>query len=237
MKFARIIVVIMLSVSTLMAGCKKEDPSPEVVDDHEYVDLGLPSGNLWAKCNIGATSPEDAGCYFAWGETSTKKMYDWKQYKFTVFVNGVYLLNKYCTDPSCGVNGFADHITELKPEDDAAVVHWGNGWHMPDYDDFDELYLNTTHEWISINGVCGRRLIGSNGNSIFLPTTGFYLDDTIICKNLGIYWSTTLQTTWQTAAWSLHFDDTNCHVCGSYDRDRGQVIRPVRNGQHRKPND
>ena len=233
MRFTRIIVVIMLSVSAVLVGCDKEHTSPVVIADHEYVDLGLPSGNLWATCNIGATSPEDAGYYFAWGETSTKNMYDWKQYKYTVFVNGVYLLNKYCTDPSCGVDGFADYLYELQPADDAVVVNWGNGWRMPNYDDFDELYQNTTHEWISINGVYGRLLTGCNGNSIFLPTTGFYLDDKIICKNLGVYWSITLQTIWQTAAWSLHFDDTNCHVCGSYDRCRGQVIRAVRNGQRR----
>ena len=228
----------MLLVATVLAGCKKENKSPEAVADHEFadhefVDLGLPSGNLWAKCNVGAACPEDAGDYFAWGETATKDFYDWKQYKFTEYANGAFLLTKYCADTACGLNGFADYKTELEPADDAVAVNWGNGWRMPTDDDFDELYKNTTYEWTEINGVEGRLLTGSNGNSIFLPTTGFYLDDKIICKNLGVYWSNTLQTIWQTSAWSLHFDETNCHVCGTYERNRGQVVRAVKYGKSR----
>lgn len=228
MRFARIIIVLLL-VATVLVDCNKEHTSPVAITDHEYVDLGLPSGNLWAKCNVGAARPEDVGDYFAWGETATKNMYDWKQYKYSDFVDGEYLLNKYCTDSTCGVNGFTDNITELEPSDDAVVVNWGSGWRMPTYDDFDELYQNTNYEWVSMNGVEGRLLTGPNGNSIFLPSTGFYLDNEIICANLGLYWSKTLQSQWQIAAWSLHFDDTNCHVCGSYERSRGQVIRAVKN--------
>ena len=231
MRFLKVVIALMLMISAIFVGCKKENTSPNVVYDHEFVDLGLPSGTLWAKCNVGANSPEDAGDYFAWGETSTKEMFDWKQYKYSEFIEGEYKLNKYCTDTSCGVNGFADYLTELEPADDAAIVNWGDGWRMPTYEEFDELYKNTTFEWTTINDVDGRLLTASNGNSIFLPATGFYLEDTIICKNLGLYWSSALQTQWQIASWSLHFDDTNCHVCGSYERSRGQVVRAVRTKQ------
>ena len=220
-------------IMILFAGCKREK-SVEIasnsnhVASKEYVDLGLPSGTLWATCNVGANRPEDIGDYFAWGETAAKDMYDWKQYKYSEFVDGSYLLNKYCTDPACGVNGFVDGITELEPSDDAARVCLGRGWRMPTSEEFNELYQHTTFEWTAINGVEGRLLTGSNGNSIFLPAAGFYLEDTIICGKLGIYWTSTLQTQAQIAAWSLHFDDVNCHVCGTYERSRGQVIRAVR---------
>ena len=228
MKLTKVIVVVILTVATMLVGCRKEDKNAVVVDNHEYVDLGLPSGTLWAKCNVGATNPEDVGDYFAWGETATKDFYDWKHYKYSEFLDGFYLLNKYCTDSTCGVNGFTDDKTELESSDDAVIANWGEGWRMPTADEYNELYQNTTFEWTTLNGVEGRLLTGSNGNSIFLPATGFYLDDTIICTGLGIYWSKSLQTQAQIASWSLHFDDVNCHVCGTYERSRGQVIRAVR---------
>ena len=228
MRFIKALICIS-AVVVVIFGCRKENNSSDVTYDHEFVDLGLPNGTLWAKCNVGASSQEEFGDYFAWGETATKEMYDWKQYKYSNFVNGEYKLNKYCTDTACGVNGFADYITELEPVDDAVIANWGEGWRMPTSEEYDELYQNTTFEWTTINGVAGRLLTGTNGNSIFFPATGCHLDDMIICTGLGLYWSSTLQTQWQVAAWSLHFDDTNCHVCGSYERSRGQVVRAVRN--------
>lgn len=98
MRFSKVIFVVILTVATVMAGCKKEQKNAVVADDHEFVDLDLPSGALWAKCNVGATNPEDVGDYFAWGETATKDFYDWKQYKYSECVDGSYLLNKYCTE-------------------------------------------------------------------------------------------------------------------------------------------
>ena len=98
-------------------------PTPE---DHEWVDLGLPSGTLWATCNIGATSPEGYGDYFAWGETQPKQVYDWSNYKWgNYYVQGG--LSKYVTDSEYGT---VDYKTELEPEDDAASVNWGPSWSM-----------------------------------------------------------------------------------------------------------
>lgn len=229
MRIFRIIAAVTLIVSVLFIGCKKKNTTPVVNYDHEYVDLGLPSGTLWATCNVGANSPEEVGDYFAWGETTTKGVYGWKQYKYSEFVDDAYLLNKYCTNPTCGVNGFTDNLTELESADDAVIANWGDEWRMPTEAEYNELYQNTTFVWTTLNGVAGRLLTGSNGNTVFFPATGFRLDDELICTGLGIYWSSSLQTECQVAGWSLHFDDVNCHVCGTYERSRGQCVRAVRN--------
>ena len=107
-----------------------------IIDDgllngHAYVDLGLPSGILWATCNLGADTPEDFGDYFAWGETEPKELYDWKSYKYGCFNHERYELNKYCTDSVYGLNGFVDDLTLLELEDDVARACWGDGWRMP----------------------------------------------------------------------------------------------------------
>lgn len=234
-RFLKIVTAFLL-MSFVTVGCKPDEPIPTDNQDDPVVldgcvDLGLPSGILWATCNIGASVPEEAGTYFAWGDTVSKEMYDWKSYRYANFVDGNYLLNKYCTNPVYGVGGFADSLTTLEPVDDAATANWGTEWRMPTREEFDELYRETTFVWTTLNGVEGRLLTGRNGNSIFLPATGFYLDDKLICTGLGIYWSSSLQTTSQVSAWSLHFDYENCHVCATYERSRGQCVRAVRTGQ------
>lgn len=231
MRIIKAITVVMLAVVVCVAvGCKKENNVPKPsLDDLDYVDLGLPSGNLWAKCNVGASKPEDVGDYFAWGETETKDIYDWKNYKYSAVEDNIYKLNKYCTDSSMGFDGFVDGLTVLEPVDDAALTNLGAGWRMPTEAEYNELSQNTTFVWTTLNGVDGRLLTGSNGNSIFFPATGFRLDGELICTGLGVYWSSSLQTEWQVAGWSLHFDDVNCHVCGTYERSRGQCVRAVKN--------
>ena len=215
----------------LVAGCKPEEPNnggeSNDLNGHEYVDLGLPSGTLWATCNLGADKPEDCGDYFAWGDTIPKAMYDWKSYRYANYVDGCYMLNKYCTDSYWGFNGFVDSLTVLESVDDAALVQWGAGWRMPTKEDYSELFENTTYEWTSQNDVEGRLLTGPNGNSIFLPATGFRLEGDLLCTGLGLYWSSTLQTGSQMSAWSFHFDYEDCHVCGTYERSRGQCVRAL----------
>ena len=223
-------IFLILIIAIVFVGCKKEKSVDVIVNDgHEYVDLGLPSGTLWATCNVGASSPEDVGDYFAWGETATKYLYDWKHYKFGILCTDVYKLTKYCNDSTCGYNGYVDNLTILESVDDAVSANWGASWRMPTAEEFDELNQKTTFIWTTMNGVDGRLLTGPNGNSIFLPATGFYLDGNLICTGLGIYWSSSLQTTSQVSAWSLHFDYENCHVCATYERSRGQVVRAVKN--------
>ena len=78
---------------------------------HDYVDLGLPSGILWATCNVGAFTPEDYGDYFAWGETQPKDMYNWSTYQYC---NGSgTTFTKYCSNSDYGYSGFTDNLTTL----------------------------------------------------------------------------------------------------------------------------
>lgn len=140
---------------------------PNVNEEHEYVDLGLPSGTLWATMNIGANSPEEYGDYFAWGETEPKENYDWSTYKWC---NGSEnTMTKYCT---YGYYGAVDGKTELEPEDDAASVNWGASWRMPTVEQLQELIDNCTWTSMQQNGVNGRLVTGPNGNTIFLPAAG-----------------------------------------------------------------
>ena len=182
----------------------------------EYVDLGLPSGTLWATTNIGATSPEDYGDYFAWGETTTKS--DWETY---FDVDDDFSFKKYYNNGG---------LTELLPEDDAATANWGSEWQMPSDDQIDELYNNsyTTAEWTTQNGVNGYKITSkSNGKSIFLPAAGFRagtsLDD---AGYNGYYWSRSLGTGNSSYAYGLGFFSHNIYGYGYY-RLHGRSVRPV----------
>ena len=198
-----------------------------IFDDHDYVDLGLPSGLLWATCNVGATNPEDFGDFFAWGETKPKDIYDWKSYLYGNCTFDRFEMTKYCTDSCWGLNGFVDNLTVLEPDDDAATANWGANWRMATKEEWEELYKKTTCTWTTQNGVEGRLLTGWNGNSIFLPATGFFLDGALLCPGLGIYWSSTLHSGFPERGWSFHYDLDECHVCGTYERNRGHVVRAV----------
>ena len=156
-----------------------------------YVDLGLPSGTLWATCNVGATTPEGYGDYFAWGETEPKTYYSWSTYKYC---NGDYdQLIKYCNHPDYGYNGFTDNLTTLLPEDDAATVNLGNDWRMPTIEELWELE-SCMHQITERNGVKGCLFTANNGSSLFLPFAGCRdsgtLNDTSI---YGIYWSSSVR--------------------------------------------
>ena len=162
-------------------------------DEHVYVDLGLPSGLLWATCNVGANAPEEYGDYFAWGETTPKDTYYWGTYQHC---NGSSsTLTKYCNDASLGYNGFTDDLTTLLPEDDAATANWGSDWRMPTKEEWQELYQNTTHTWTKQNGVNGRLFTAANGNSLFLPAAGFRNNSSLYyAGSIGHYWSSSLYT-------------------------------------------
>ena len=212
-------------------SCNKPDVPNDnggVLDGHDYVDLGLPSGTLWATCNVGAETPEGYGDCFAWGEVVPKDVYDWRSYKYGNFVNEHYELNKYCTDSFYGLDGFIDSLTVLEPIDDAATVNWGADWRTPTREEWEELFRNATCTWTTQNGVNGRLFTASNGKSIFLPAAGYWWDSWYNYAGFGIYWSSSLNTDYQNRAWSFYFTTDNSHVCGSNDRNRGQSIRPVR---------
>lgn len=205
-----------------------------IVDFDTYVDLGLPSGTLWATCNIGATSPEDYGDYFAWGETEGyndgKTTFNWSTYKWCKGSDNTQ--TKYCTKSSYGYNGFTDDKTELDLEDDAAYVNWGLDWRMPSIEQFSELINSsyTTTEWTAQNGVNGRKITSkTNGNSIFLPAAGYrYYSSLYNGGSNGYYWSRTLHSDRPNYAWALDFDSSFNGAGTGYYRYDGLSVRPVR---------
>lgn len=135
-------------------------------ETHAYVDLGL--SVKWATCNIGASSPEEYGDYFAWGETAPKDVYVWSTYKWC---NGSQnTLTKYCTNKEYGA---VDNKITLELEDDAAHVNWGGEWRMPTKAELEELREKCTWMPAQINGVSGREITGPNGNKLFLPYSGY----------------------------------------------------------------
>ncbi|MBO6027481.1 MAG: hypothetical protein J6P73_09590, partial [Bacteroidales bacterium] len=163
------------------------------VSTSNYVDLGLPSGTLWATYNIGAHVPEEYGDYFAWGETQTKTTYQPNNYKYC-YGGNMRKLTKYCCNPDVGYNGYTDDLIVLLSTDDAATVNWGSSWRMATKEEWNELLNRTTHTKTVLNGVNGWLFTASNGNSIFLPATGEFSDKVYGLGSYASYWSST-QTT------------------------------------------
>ena len=198
--------------------------------EHEYVDLGLPSGTLWATCNVGASKPEDYGDYFAWGETKKKDFYDWDTYKHA---KGIDKLTKYCNGSICGYNGFAHTLTELQPIDDPATANWGNGWRTPKKEQWDELMAHTNRECTTMNGVEGWLFTSKrNGNSLFLPAAG-YRDNSDLDRagSWGYYWSSSLFTGYPYNAWYFSFNSDYCYMMSGGGRNFGLSVRGVRSAR------
>ena len=246
-KTIRLMAMLAVGAALLTTACGKDDPTddptpdtptpvnpvdPDPVDPDpedltaDWVDLGLPSGLLWAKCNLGANSPEEYGDYYAWGEIEPKEVYDWNTY---MHCNGGYgQLTKYCTDPEYGYNGFTDNLTTLQAVDDAATAKLGTGVRMPTADEWRELIANTTAEWTTENGVNGRRLTASNGKSLFLPAAGRHLlSDFYYAGEIGGYWSSSLVADSTNVARNFEFTLEKQFMTRG-NRRCGMSVRPVR---------
>lgn len=206
------------------------------------VDLGL--SVKWATCNIGATSPEDKGTYFSWGDiiasypgTLEISMADWKYYKYC---NGTpNTLLKYCTSERTELwNGFLagenepDNKAVLDLEDDPVHMSYGGNFRMPTKEEMDELIANTNKQSIVLNGVRGclftSRVSGFEDREIFLPLGGCADESSLRDKEVGYYWSSSLNTNDPRCAWYLYisksgssFLQSNCY------RSDGCLIRPV----------
>ena len=214
--------IMLMTAVVCFVSCTKLDDV-----GHEYVDLGLPSGTLWATCNLGASTPESYGDYYAWGETQTKDSYSFDTYKWSH--GGYNQLTKYCNDPNFGYNGFTDDLTILLPEDDAATVNWGASWRIPAYNDWVELAHHTTQTWITRNGVKGMLFTALNGNSLFLPASGKYVRDELCNAGLGgYYWSNLLGVTYPDIVWFLYSSSGDFCLYDGSSRCCGHTIRPVR---------
>lgn len=174
------VLMLVFVVSTVNAAIGDHQNSSSFVADgevggYEYVNLGLPSGTLWATCNVGASSPYESGSYFAWGETETKDIYTWENYKF---------FKDYDFDPAIGTYAVLEYIGEniCGTQYDAAAKQWGNGWRLPNDEETYELRMYCWGKWTTEEGVKGMRIYGPNEHSIFIPACGWKY------KNLEMTW-------------------------------------------------
>ena len=213
-------------------SCEPDDPvtpsgnngtNPDNPSTEEWVDLGLPSGLKWASHNVGATSPEDYGNHYSWGETTTKSTYTENNYHFGTY--GAY--TKYCTE-GWGLNGFYDNKLTLDPQDDAATANMGNGARTPTKAEWDELFAHTTHTWTSRNGVNGCLFTASNGKSIFLPAAGYRRGELLGDGACGMYLASTLVDDNPAYVWGYWFDVDHQEVW-QLGRTDGYSVRAVRN--------
>lgn len=176
----------------------------------DAVDLGL-SVN-WASHNIGAKHPEQSGSFFAWGEYKEKSYYFYDTYEFT---------DKTVDYQSCIDIG--NHIANTSY--DAAHILWGGEWKMPSENEFAELIEKCEWIWTNYNGVEGYKVIGTNGNSIFLPASGKKFGE--VKPDLeGGYWSETVNGGLGRTSRSLWFTSSRKSIWGE-SRVTGMNIRPV----------
>ena len=203
---------------------------------HDYVDLGLPSGTLWATCNIGANAPEEAGDLFAWGEVSPKTSFSLPNYElyksvttepdadgFTTTFSGY---TKYVMEADASIYGlqdFYDNLSLLEQEDDAASVLWEGLWRIPTWEEIMEIRNQCTWDWGALNGMDGYKVTGPNGNYIFFPAGGYNVGRKY---SGGRYWSSNLGEMESRTAPCLDFSKWD--VSGySGNRYYGYSIRPV----------
>ena len=197
-----------------------EEPE-KPTSSYEFVDLGLPSGTLWATTNVGAEKPEDFGLYFAWGEIqgysgiTDEKQFTWDDYKFG-------------TEDALTKYNNIDGLTVLELEDDAAYQS-DNTCRIPTLEDFEELIANTTSTWETLNGVNGRKLTSkTNNNSIFIPAAGKYDDGSVDLVGLfGLFLSSSLYENLPSSGWALAFNPGIMEM-GAGSRSCGVSVRPVK---------
>ena len=223
--------------------------------EHKYVDLGLPSGTLWATCNIGANVPEDYGLFFAWGETVgnnetdisnlhlfdynlgnfKKTSFSWVTYKYAIPYE---YITKYCTDSSVGR---LDNKKMIEPSDDAAYVRWGVDWHIPSTGDFHELCNTDNCSWTwfdkgntEFNGVAGykiqSKITGYTDQFIFLPATGMKQETgSVDTGRVGHYWASNLYDSKKAYSLIIAYNNIDCRQ--DWQRYLGISIRPVRSSK------
>ena len=197
---------------------------PPIIDGHEYVDLGLPSGTKWATMNVGATSVTDYGLHFAWGETegyadASTKAFSWLDYDLTE--DGGLTVSKY---------NATDGKTVLELEDDAVAANWGGSWKMPTETQLQELLntANCTNAWTTVDGVNGRLFTSvKNGNTLFIPAAGTAYDGSMFdVGSYGYVWSSSLENSYVMRGIVFDFNSYGNHV-DSYNRCYGHSVRGV----------
>ena len=202
-----------IQAMTLVAFVANAQSCPD--DNHPHaIDLGLPSGTRWACCNVGATTPEGEGGYYAWGETEEKEIYDWTTY---IHCDGS---SETCHDIGPNIAG---------SEYDVAHVKWGGSWVMPSQIQIQELIDKCSFKETTVNGVDGGLFTGPNGGTIFMPAADIRWNGFLECLVLGgYYWSSTRSPLGN--AYSFHFDLPWGGGYGDEECGHGLTVRPVMSG-------
>ena len=198
--------VLLLIMLSMLASCRFNS-----VDGHRYVDLGLPSGTLWATCNVGADSPMEYGEYLAWGEIKPQ-------------ADNSYSLDSYKYLENNKLKHYTNALSVLLPSDDAATANWGKAWKTPSVVQWEEL--RDCCKWALKDNGC--LVIGPNGKGIFLPAQG--------CRSCGelngvgengYYWSNTIDKDNPFVALYFCFSSVEYDVQSFYFRNTGFAVRPV----------
>ena len=246
-------IIYLLPVVAIMMGmlsCDKDDAdapvaAPVIQPNGDYpVDLGL--SVKWATCNVGATTPEGYGDYFAWGDTATYyngyaqsnhpawkdgKSDGYKVASYKYFNQSSNKITRYCNKSAFGDGGYTDSDTTLFYVDDVAHYKWGGNWRMPTQAEFNELLDSCDCKFTSQNGVYGLKVTSRKylDRSIFLPAAGLRSETNLNSfETYGHYWSSSLYTDSPSDAWHLIFSNThNTRKVLKIDREGGLSIRPV----------
>ena len=191
-----------------------------IINGHEYVDLGLPSGLKWATCNVGANTPHEYGDYFAWGETETKEKYTEENCK-TIEVDYIEEKTFFRTKTERKIIGKKENFK------DTAHANWGGSWRMPTKREMEELKNKCTWTWTTQSGIKGYKVTGLNNNSIFIPAAGCCMSTSYYYVGEHcLYWSSTPLEYDDNCAYDLHFS-SNSHGVYWIGRDHGHTVRPV----------
>ncbi len=202
--------IMLLAVCCSLCSCEnpvegdEENPAgvSGYVNGFAYVDLGL--SVKWASCNVGAYAPDDYGNYYAWGETVVKA--------------------EYTRENSVTFNVDIDSIGGDSAYD-VATVRYGAPWRLPTIEEAEELIANCDYAWESINGIVGARFTSRlNGNSIFLPGSGYCINISLYELGRGVYWTST--PSGNSEVRSLYIYD-GAPLINSFSRIFGCNVRPV----------
>lgn len=235
MKQLRYIFLMLMTCTLTLVQAQNTIPSTSERYVPKAIDLGLPSGTLWADRNMAVNDkPGDVGVYYSWGSTISsdedmdrpigqQHRFTWRKYEHG---SNQKSLTKYCTDNAFGTK---DGKTQLEPIDDAATAYaqnhktplWDASWHIPTEKEFAEL-INKC-KWTWTNG--GYKIIGPNGNSIYLPAAGWSGHSK---NDTGLYWTSTLCSDFPCYAYAIMFDE-DFIAWNNTNRNTGCSIRPVKN--------
>lgn len=190
--------LLLFVAACILGSCSKDDEKSNMINGHEYVDLGL--SVKWATCNVGALKPEDCGNYYSWGSITPNTM-----------------MWFYEDNPIEQISG-----TEF----DVAHINWGASWRMPTKAEVDELIRRCTWTWVENGTKSGYQITGTNGNSIFMVKGGI-LQQQLILEEYGYYWTSDRIEDFNIDAWCLEFIENRKEYVVGLNNANCMLIRPV----------